>query len=106
MSPIERRIIELSDKHFPEMVRLRRTIHEHPELAFEEIKTSALVGDTLEKIGLDVRRGVAKTGVIGTLRGNQNGKTVALRSDMDALPIPEATGLPFASKNPGRMHAC
>ncbi|HWF43308.1 MAG TPA: amidohydrolase [Candidatus Kapabacteria bacterium] len=106
MSPIERRIIELSDKHFPEMVRLRRTIHEHPELAFEEIKTSALVGDTLEKIGLDVKRGVAKTGVIGTLRGKENGKTVALRSDMDALPIPEATGLPFASKNPGRMHAC
>jgi amidohydrolase len=106
MPDLRTRINELADKYFDEMVLLRRTIHEHPELAFEEVKTSALVAKTLERAGLDVKRGVAKTGVIGTLRGKRDGRTVALRSDMDALPIPEATGLPFASKNPGKMHAC
>ncbi len=93
--------------------RLRRAIHANPELAFEEVATGALVAETLEKTGLDVRRGVAKTGVIGTVKGKHKGvddrsstKTIALRSDMDALPIQEATGLEFASKNPGKMHAC
>jgi amidohydrolase len=100
------RIQQLAEKHFDEMVRLRRTIHANPELAFEEIATSNLVAETLEKAGVSIRRGVAKTGVVGTLRGAKGGKVVALRSDMDALPIQEATGLPFASKNPGKMHAC
>ena len=106
MPELRERISLLADKYFDEIVFLRRAIHEHPELAFEEIKTSALVASTLEKQGLEVKRGVAKTGVIGTLRGKNAGRIVALRSDMDALPIPEATGLAFASKNPGRMHAC
>ena len=107
---LEHQINALAEKHYAEIVRLRRAIHEYPELAFEEVRTGALVAETLEKLGVEVRRGVARTGVIGTLRGtatpSSNTRIVALRSDMDALPIQEATGLPFASKNAGAMHAC
>jgi len=100
-------IIALAEKHYPEIVRLRRTIHANPELAFEEHETSKLVAETLERIGADVQRGVAKTGVVATIKGTKGkGKTIGLRADMDALPILEATGLEFASKNPGKMHAC
>lgn len=106
MSTITDRIKQLADKYYDDVVTLRRTIHANPELAFEENETSALVANTLEKYGVEVRRGVAKTGVVGTIRGKNKGKVVALRGDMDALPILEATGLPFASKNTGKMHAC
>lgn len=106
MSNITDRIKQLADKYYDDVVTLRRTIHANPELAFEENETSALVANTLEKYGVEVRRGVAKTGVVGTIRGKNKGKVVALRGDMDALPILEATGLPFASKNTGKMHAC
>lgn len=106
MSNITDRIKQLADKYYDDVVTLRRTIHANPELAFEENETSALVANTLEKYGVEVRRGVAKTGVVGTIKGKNKGKVVALRGDMDALPILEATGLPFASKNAGKMHAC
>src|SRR5581483_6218534 len=109
MSPdVTKRISALAEKYYPEMVRLRRTIHANPELAFEEYATSSLVAETLEKLGLEVKRGVAKTGVVASLRGSRSAgdSVVALRSDMDALPIQEATRLEFASKNPGKMHAC
>ena len=106
MSNITDRIKQLADKYYEDVVTLRRTIHANPELAFEENETSALVANTLEKYGVEVRRGVAKTGVVGTIKGKNKGKVVALRGDMDALPILEATGLPFASKNAGKMHAC
>ncbi len=106
MSNITDRIKQLADKYYDDVVTLRRTIHANPELAFEENETSALVASTLEKYGVEVRRGVAKTGVVGTIRGKNKGKVIALRGDMDALPILEATGLPFASKNTGKMHAC
>ena len=91
------------------LIELRRTIHANPELAFEEYETSALVQRVLDELGVEYRSGVAKTGVVGTLRGGaatSDSKTVALRGDMDCLPIHEETGLEFASKNPGRMHAC
>lgn len=105
MADIRDRIKSLADKHFDNVVELRRTIHQNPELAFEEHQTAALVADTLEKHGVEVQREVARTGVLGFIcRGS--GKVVALRSDMDALPIMEATGLPFASQNLGKMHAC
>jgi amidohydrolase len=103
---IPEKIKHLADKYFDEVVTLRRTIHANPELAFEELETSNLVAKTLEKQGVSVKRSVAKTGLIGTLKGKNGGKVIALRSDMDALPILEATGLPFASKNQGKMHAC
>jgi amidohydrolase len=88
------------------LIEIRRTIHSHPELGFEEVETSKLISAWLERFGLDVKKGVAKTGVVGLLRGGAPGKTVALRADMDALPIDEATGVPYASKIKGKMHAC
>lgn len=89
-----------------EIVRLRREIHRHPELAFEEVRTAKLVADTLREIGgIDVRTEVGITGVVGTL-GTGDGPTIAIRADMDALPIPEANDAPYVSQNPGKMHAC
>ncbi len=91
------------------LVEIRRTLHANPELAFEEHDTSALVQSVMAELGVEMRTGVAKTGVVGTLRGGravEGSRCVALRGDMDALPIQEETGLPFASRNPGKMHAC
>ena len=90
----------------PEVVRLRRHIHRYPELAFEEYETARLVADTLEGLGIPVETGVARTGVVGTLKGGQPGPVVALRADMDALPIHEQNEFDFRSERPGKMHAC
>jgi len=89
-----------------ELVVLRRDFHENPELGFQEFRTGEIVAEYLEDLGLEVQRKVAKTGVVGLLRGNYSGKTIALRTDMDALPLDEETGLPFSSKNKGVMDAC
>lgn len=99
-------IKQLNDELFGDVVRLRRTIHRNPELAFEERETARLVVETLEPLGLELRTGVAKTGVVATLEGRRSGPTVALRGDMDALPIHEENEFDFVSKTPGRMHAC
>ena len=88
------------------LIEIRRTIHMHPELGFEEVETSRLVSEWLNKFGLEVTRGMAKTGVVGLLRGKQPGKTVAIRADMDALPMEEPDRVPYASKIKGKMHAC
>src|ERR1700710_503086 len=85
---------------------LRRDIHAHPELGLEEYRTAEIVARKLEEWGIEVHRGVGKTGVVGVLRNGNGQDAVVLRADMDALPILEATGLPHASQNPGRMHAC
>jgi amidohydrolase len=103
---ITERIRVLSKKHFPKLVKLRRELHQHPELGYNEVKTSERVVRELRKLGIKVRTGVAKTGVVGVLTGMKKGKTVALRADMDALPIMEETNLPYRSKRPGLMHAC
>jgi amidohydrolase len=107
---IREKIFHLAEKYFPKMVSIRRKIHQYPELAFEEYKTSKLVAQTLKSLGLKVQTGIAKTGVVALLegKGKNSGdiKVVALRADMDALPIQEQTNLPFASKVPGKMHAC
>ncbi len=84
---------------------LRREIHRHPELGFEEVRTAALVERELDELGIEHRR-VAKTGVVGVIRGALPGRTVGLRADMDALPIDEESGEPFASEVAGCMHAC
>lgn len=84
----------------------RRDFHQHPELAFEETRTAGIVADHLAQLGLEVRTGVGQTGVVGLLEGARPGRTVMLRFDMDALPIHEETGLPFASQIAGKMHAC
>lgn len=104
--PVLDRIRPLADDGFSEVVRLRRLIHRRPELAFEERETAALVAATLREIGLDPTEGVARTGVVAHIEGARPGPTVALRADIDALPITEATGLEFASEHEGRMHAC
>ena len=89
-----------------ELVAIRRDIHAHPELGLEEYRTADLVARKLEAWGIEVHRGVGKTGVVGVLRIGNGQAAVGLRADMDALPILEATGLPHASQIPGRMHAC
>lgn len=89
-----------------DLVRIRRTLHANPELAFEEHETAALVASHLDALGLSVQRGIGRTGVVAVLEGARPGPTVGLRADMDALPIQEATGLPYASTRAGRMHAC
>ena len=98
--------LALADTVFPEVVQLRRAIHENPELAFEEYETAKLVYNTLQPLGLTIQTEVAKTGIVATLEGALPGPEVVLRADMDALPIQEANDLPFRSKNPGKMHAC
>jgi hippurate hydrolase len=89
----------------------RRDIHAHPELAFQEHRTSQLVADKLTSWGIEVTRGIAGTGLVGTLRGRgaaqgNSRRSIGLRADMDALPMQEITGLPYASQTPGKMHAC
>jgi len=86
-------------------IEVRRAIHRHPELGFEEERTAALVESELDAIGVEHRR-VAKTGVVGVIRGGKPGHVAGLRADMDALPVTERSGEPFASEVPGKMHAC
>ncbi|MFL2808910.1 MAG: M20 aminoacylase family protein [bacterium] len=88
-----------------EMTEWRRDIHQHPELKFEENRTSDLVAAKLEEFGIEIHRGLAKTGVVGTIR-NGDGPSIGLRADMDALPLEEKNTFKHASINPGKMHAC
>jgi len=87
-----------------EIIVLRRDIHQYPELGDQETRTSKLVANYLRNLKLEVRTGVARTGVVGILKGGKPGRTVALRADMDALPVQEPAGLPFASKEMGNYH--
>ena len=89
-----------------EFIQLRRDIHRHPELAFEEHRTSDLVAAKLESWGYAVHRGLGGTGVVGTLKRGQSSRSLGIRADMDALPIQEATGVEWASSKSGLMHAC
>jgi hippurate hydrolase len=90
----------------PEMIGLRHHIHQHPELAFEEHATSDLVAERLAQWGYEVHRGLGGTGVVGQLRHGSGSRSIGIRADMDALPITEATGLAYASRHHGKMHAC
>ena len=89
-----------------ELIRLRRDFHMHPELGFEVWRTAKVVAEYLEDLGLEVKSGIAKTGVVGLLRGKGGGRTILLRADMDALPIPEENEVSYKSMNEGSMHAC
>lgn len=103
--PVHNRIAEFH----AEMTAWRRDFHEHPELAFEEVRTAGIVAEKLREFGCDeVHTGIARTGVVGVIRGANagSGRAIGLRADMDALPILEDTGVPYASKTPGTMHAC
>ncbi|MFO0335076.1 MAG: M20 aminoacylase family protein [Pseudomonadota bacterium] len=90
----------------PELVRLRRDLHRHPELAFEERRTSDVVAAALASYGIAVSRGLAGTGVVGTLRTGTSARSIGLRADMDALPLQELNGFAHASAHAGLMHAC
>lgn len=90
----------------PELVALRRDLHAHPELGLEEVRTSDVIARELDALGYQVTRGLARTGLVATLSNGSSGRAVGVRADIDALPILEETGLPYASKTPGLMHAC
>ena len=100
------RMKELANAQHAELVNIRRHLHENPELGFEEVATAQYIADYLAGLGLEVTSQVAKTGVVALLRGARPGKTVAIRADMDALPIQELNEVPYKSKHPGKMHAC
>lgn len=103
--PVKNRFAEL----LPEITEWRRDMHEHPEILFETHRTSALVAEKLKAFGCEeVVTGIGRTGVVAVIKGktDTSGKVIGLRADMDALPIMEATGLDYASKTPGAMHAC
>ena len=96
------------DADLPAIVALRRDIHAHPELGFEEERTSALVAEKLQSWGIPVHRGIGRTGLVGVIRGQRDssGRTLGIRADMDALPMQEKNTFGHASVHPGRMHAC
>lgn len=98
--------IEEAEAMRDELVARRRDFHMHPELAFEEVRTSGIVAEQLNQLGLEVQTGFGKTGVIGILEGDKDGKTVLVRADMDALPIHEENQTEYASQTDGKMHAC
>ena len=99
-------MIETVRRWYPTQVQWRRHLHQHPETALEELKTTAFLKTELRKIGLTLKPLKLRTGVVAELKGALPGPTVAIRSDIDALPILEQTGLPFASRTAGKMHAC
>lgn len=103
---MRKKIEALTQKYFPKIVELRHQIHMHPELEFEEENTANLLCAILDEYGIKYERNIAKTGILAQIQGKSTGKCVLLRADMDALPVQEETGLSYASKIPGKMHAC
>ena len=99
---LERKSRELSDR----LIAIRRMLHENPELSFEEFQTAEFLANALRELGLEVKEKVGKTGVTALLQGGKPGPTIAIRGDIDALPIKELADVPYASKVPGKMHAC
>lgn len=99
-------IQQLSDKAEPNLIEIRRDIHVHPETGFDVERTAGVVARELERLGIEHQTGVGRTGVVGLIKGGRPGPTLVIRADMDALPIEEQTGLPFASTHQGKMHAC
>ncbi|EFH13093.1 M20 aminoacylase family protein [Pseudoroseomonas cervicalis] len=101
--PVPNRIADFA----PEMMEWRRDIHTHPELGFEEVRTSAIVAEKLASWGIEVHRGIGRTGVVGVLKGAREGSgSIGLRADMDALPMTEVNEFAHRSQIPGKMHAC
>jgi amidohydrolase len=104
---IQQKIQEKAEQYFAEVQAIRHHIHAHPELSFEEYKTSAYIADQLTRLGIPFTAGVAGTGIVALIEGNDPGsKCIALRADMDALPIQEANNTAYRSQNAGVMHAC
>ncbi len=113
-SPLANQIEHLAEEFNPQVVNWRRNFHQHPELGNGEVRTSKIIADELRKLGFEVTNGIAKTGVVGVLRGGKPGPVIALRADMDALPVAEQSDLPFKSsakalwdgQQVAVMHAC
>jgi amidohydrolase len=103
---IKEQIEKAAAEHFPSIIEIRRHIHAHPELSFEEFETSAYICSVLDKWGITYKKGIAGTGIVARIDGAKPGRTVAFRADMDALPVTEINDLPFKSVNIGKMHAC
>lgn len=99
-------IVSALEKTFPKMIEWRRHFHQHPELSFQEVNTPEKIAQLLTKFGLEVKRNIGGRGVIGVVKGDKPGKTVALRADFDALPIQDEKDVPYKSTVPGVMHAC
>ena len=98
-------MLEKAQALSPELIRIRRDIHQHPELSFQEFRTAQLVADTLVELGIEPQTGIGRTGVVAQI-GTSDGPTIAIRADMDALPISEKNDVPYKSENPGVMRAC
>ena len=96
----------IAKEYQPYLIELRRWFHAHPEIAEKEFETSRKIKEELTKYGISWRPCGLETGILATIEGAKPGKTILLRADMDALPVTEDTGLPYASRNPGFMHAC
>ncbi len=105
-APLQPALLSAVQALAPEFVGIRHQIHAFPELAFEELRTSDLVAERLQSWGYEVHRGLGSTGVVGRLKKGQGSRSIGIRADMDALPIQEKTGLPYASTLSGKMHAC
>ena len=99
-------IRDLTQRIEAQLIEIRRDIHAHPELGFEEVRTAGIVARELTRLGIPHQTQIGKTGVVGLIEGGRPGPVLAIRADMDALPIQETSGLPFASTYPGLMHAC
>lgn len=99
-------IEDVLKKHLPDLTAIRHDLHAHPEMLFQEERTAAIVADELKRLGFDVATGIAKTGVVASISNGASKRVIGIRADMDALPIQEQTNLPYASKYPGKMHAC
>ena len=99
-------IIDAVKKQHAGLTALRRDIHAHPELAFDEHRTAELVAKRLEAAGIETHRGIGRTGVVGVIRAGTSARAIGLRADMDALPMQERNTFPHHSRHPGRMHAC
>lgn len=102
---LEINFLDEANKIKKDIINLRRDLHMHPELGFEEYRTSGVIENTLKSLGIKTKK-VAKTGIVGLLEGKKDGKTVALRADIDALPMQDKKKVDYISKNPGKMHAC
>lgn len=103
---MKKKLFDLIDQYYDEMVQLRRYLHENPELSHQEVETPKFIAEFHRKLGHDVREHVGERGVVATLKGKYPGKTVALRADFDALPIQDEKDVSYKSKRPGIMHAC
>ena len=103
---MKKQIFDYCHRHYDDIVSIRRDIHQHPEIGFEVERTAGIVADSLNELGIQVETGIGRTGVVGNLDVPDATKRIALRADMDALPIQEQTTVPFKSKFDGKAHLC